>query len=130
MRRIGKAKKRAIVARMIELLEPAHAWGRGAWRRTEPKAPGGYQFCLLGAAQQAYEDVYGHAPKSDGRGGAIADQLSLVALIRAKRPVAFIIGSPDPATVVFQFNDDRLHTRKEDVLGLLREKQAQLEAEA
>jgi hypothetical protein len=124
MRPIGKAKKKAIIARMIELLEPAHAWGRGAWRRGEHKAPTGYQFCLLGAAQQAYEDVYGQPAAGDEDGGLIADQLSLVALIRAKRAMNEGL---DPAVVVFTFNDAQ-DTRKKDVLDLLHEKQAELAA--
>jgi hypothetical protein len=125
MRRIGKAKKKAIIDRMIELLEPAHAWGRGAWKRGEHKAPTGYQFCLLGAAEQAYEDVYGKPAAGDEDGGLIADQLSLVALIRAKRAMNEDL---DPAVVVFTFNDDRQNTHKTDVLDLLREKQAELAA--
>ena len=123
MVKLSMKRKRLVVARMIELLEPAYAWGKGSWRKKHAKAPGGVQMCLLGAAQQAYEDVTGK--KSHGDGGDIARELSIVTLAKAKAAERGLNQPSGDSSIVFTFNDAKT-TKKADVLALLREKEAEL----
>jgi len=125
MVKLSMKRKRLIVQRTIELLTPSYAWGKGSWRKKNTRAPEGVQMCLLGGLQQAYEDVTGK--KSYGDGGDIAAQLSLAALARAKNVERGLMGAAaaSPSTAVFTFNDART-TKKNDVLALLREKEAEL----
>lgn len=113
--KITKARKRKIVARMIELLDRRGGWVKGAWVRPSKGGEGGYGYCLLGAARKAYEDVTGMPPNDGDMGRDVAEALSLVALIRAK----------SGGKGVAEFNDHR-KTKKADVLAILREKQEEL----
>jgi hypothetical protein len=116
--RLSRKRKHAIVARMIELLDRPYGWTRGSWRRT--RNDGVVQFCMLGAVQQAYTDVTGK--KTRGDGGDLADELSIVALLKAK---GLGPDTTNPTSRVIGFNDKKT-TKKADVLAILREKEAEL----
>ena len=121
--KLSQKRKRLIVARTIELLTPAYAWGKGSWRKKHSKAPAAVQMCLLGGLQQAYEDVTGK--KARGDGGDIARELSIVTLANAKLAERGLNQPYGDASIVFGFNDAKT-TKKADVLALLREKEAEL----
>ena len=121
--RLSRKRKLAILDRMEAILSTPYAWTRGSWKkRTSRGGYNGHQFCLLGAALEAYFEVVGYRHRGDG--GKIAEELSIAALARARMGQS---GIKNPTTAVFSYNDSR-ETKKADVLDLIRTKRAEIEA--
>ena len=121
IRKMGAERKRSVLARMIELLDRPGGWAKGSLHRSTSN---GDSYCLLGAAGQAYKDVYGRDLGDDyDLLGSVCEDLSVVALIRAK-------GAPyyaDPSSQVFRYNDAIGGQKGQArVVKLLKEKQAEL----
>jgi hypothetical protein len=109
--RLSKKNQKLILDRMIALIERPYGWTKGTWRRE--RKDGVVQYCLLGAAQQAYFEVTGKIAKGDG--GNIADAISLSTFVKEHTP----------SSSVMSYND-RKGTRKADVLNLLRNKRKEM----
>lgn len=121
----SKKQKQKVLARMIELAK--EHWGQGMLD-SRHYGTGERTMCLLGLAGASYREVTG---KELGQNyislGALADELSIVTLIRAKRGAAglgiYADTSADDTVVAWNDSDDRTQRQ---VLNLLRKRQAEL----
>lgn len=120
-RKIALRRRVEVLTRVREILATPHAWTRGSWRKTNTsgRGYGGESFCLLGACQQAYFEVYGK--RDSGDGGQLAEELSLATLARAKNGNLF----STPTNAVVTFNDKKGRTKAE-VIALVDERLAEL----
>lgn len=116
MRKLSKKRKLEILSRTKELVTQPYSWVKGKYHGTRTDKDGNVieTFCLMGAAEIAFKEITRNKKVNYS---LLQEELSLKALAKAK-------GFP----FVEDFNDRR-GVKKKDILDLIDERIAQLEAE-
>lgn len=126
--RLTKKKKAEILRKTRELLDRPKGWTKHTFSRPISKGPDAFPYmhayCVAGAAYKASRILYGY--DADLSEAELVKALSIDALARARLASEGVeVAEDEVATYLY---NDRSTTRKKDVISLIDEKLAEIEA--